>query len=258
MSTFADRVAWITGGGTGVGEATAHAFAEAGATVVVSGRRENLVEAVVQAIRDRGGSAEGEPLDVSDSAAVARVGAAIVERHGRVDTLVNCAGVNSSIRRWHQLTPDEWDRVLRVNLNGCFYTTHAVLPAMRERRAGTLIHVASWMGRHFHWLGGAAYSASKHALATMSETLNMEEVVNGIRSCVIYPAEIATTILNMRTVPPSNEAAALMLKPEDVARVIRFVAESPPHVCLNEIVVSPTWNRIYLGGRELVREYPQL
>ncbi len=258
MGTLTDRVAWVTGGGTGVGEATALTLAEAGATVVVSGRRAAELERVVAVIGKHGGRAEAAPLDIADPAAVGRVCAGILQRHARVDVLVNCAGVNTSVRRWSQITPEEWNRVIQINLNGVFYATQAVLAAMRERGAGTLIHVGSWMGRHFHWLGGAAYSASKHALATMSETLNMEEAHHGIRSCVIHPGEIATPILKMRPVPPTDEAAARMLKPEDVARVVRFAAESPPHVCLNEIVVSPTWNRIYLGGKEFVRDIPQL
>jgi NADP-dependent 3-hydroxy acid dehydrogenase YdfG len=241
-----------------VGEATAHALADAGATGVVSGRRAAELERVVAAIIGKGGSAETAPLDIGDASAVARICGDLLRRLGHVDVLVNCAGVNTAVRRWSQITPEEWDRVLRINLNGFFYTTQAVLGSMRQRADGTLIHIGSWMGRHFHWLGGAAYSASKHALATMSETINMEEAHYGIRSCVIHPGEIATPILKMRPVPPTDEAAARMLKPEDVARVVRFVAESPAHVCFNEIVVSPTWNRIYLGGKEFVRDIPQL
>jgi NADP-dependent 3-hydroxy acid dehydrogenase YdfG len=97
-------------------------------------------------------------------------------------------------------------------------------------------------------LVGAAYNGSKHAVVSLSETINIEECKNGIRACAICPAEVATPIMDRRPVPPSAEERAQMLQPEDLGRTIRWVAEQPPHVCVNEILISPTWNRIYVGG----------
>jgi NADP-dependent 3-hydroxy acid dehydrogenase YdfG len=88
-------------------------------------------------------------------------------------------------------------------------------------------------------------------MATMTHHLNLEEGISGIRGCVIYPGEVATSILKARPVPPAQEDIDRMLKPEDLGRTIRFVAEMPPHVCLNEIVITPTWNRVFVGGKEL-------
>ena len=149
------------------------------------------------------------------------------------------------------MEPDSWDHVRAVNLDGAFYCTAATLPAMRERRDGLVISISSWFGRHDGYLAGPAYNASKHAMASMSASLNIEEGANGIRSCVIFPGEVATEILKVRPVQPSAEDIARMLKPEDLGRLVRFLAEAPPHMCINEIVVSPTWNRMILGGADL-------
>jgi NADP-dependent 3-hydroxy acid dehydrogenase YdfG len=244
------KVAWITGAGTGIGLAGAQALAQAGAVVVMSGRRGDVLEREAGEIRKSGVNAEVEPLDVSDHEQVGRVAAAILRRHGRVDILVNSAGLNVTNRYWRNQTLEGWDEVIGVNLDGSFYTTLAVLPAMRTQRDGVVINVSSWAGVYHAQLTGAAYNASKHAVIAMTETINMEECANGIRACAICPAEVATPILERRPVPPSAEERARMLQPDDLGRTIRFVAEMPPHACINQIIISPTHNRIYVGGLE--------
>jgi len=244
------KVAWITGAGTGIGLAGAQALAKAGATVIMSGRRAEVLEREAEQIRKGGGKAESQPLDVSDHEQVARVAADILRRHGRVDILVNSAGLNVTDRYWRNQTLEGWDEVIGANLDGSFYTTFAVLPAMRKQRDGLVINVSSWAGVYHAQLTGAAYNASKHAVVAMTETINMEECANGIRACAICPAEVATPILDRRPVPPSAEDRARMLQAEDVGNTIRFVAELPAHACINQIIISPTWNRLYVGGLE--------
>jgi NADP-dependent 3-hydroxy acid dehydrogenase YdfG len=241
-------VAWITGAGSGIGLAGARELAAAGAKVVLSGRRAETLEREAAAIRSAGGEADAAPLDVGDAAAVASVTKSILARHGRIDVLVNSAGLNNPIRYWRDQTVPSWDEVIRINLSGTFYCVHAVLPAMRAQKGGLVINISSWAGRHTMALVGAAYNGSKHAVVSLSETINMEECKNGIRACAICPAEVATPIMDRRPVPPSAEERAQMLQPEDLGRTIRWVAEQPPHVCVNEILISPTWNRIYVGG----------
>jgi len=175
----------------------------------------------------------------------------ILARHGKVDILVNSAGLNNPLRSWRDQTVASWDQVIRVNLDGTFYCTHAVLPSMRARKDGLVINIASWAGKYTLAMAGAAYNGSKHAVVALTETLNMEECVNGIRACAICPAEVATPILDRRPVPPSPEERARMLQAEDLGKTIRWVAEQPAHVCVNEITMSPTWNRLYLGGADL-------
>lgn len=251
MSSLKGKVAWITGAGTGIGLAGAKALAAAGATVVMSGRRKEVLAPEADKIRIMGGNAEVEVLDVSDAKAVKKVSGAILARHGRIDILVNSAGLNTPNRYWKNQTVEGWDDVIDINLNGSFYTTMAAIPAMRARKDGLIINVSSWAGIFHPKMTGAAYNASKHAVTAMTETINMEECTNGIRACAICPAEVATPIMDRRPVPPSAEDRGRMLQPEDLGNTIRFIAEMPAHACINQIIISPTWNRMYIGGGEI-------
>jgi len=140
------KVAWLTGAGSGIGRAGAQALAEAGATAIVSGRSREGLDETVALIAEAGGRAEAVALDVADKTAVARIGAEIVSRHGGVDILVNSAGLNLSTRLWRDMTPDSFDHIVHINLNGALYCIHAVLPAMR----------AAERPRHQHFLLGRA------------------------------------------------------------------------------------------------------
>lgn len=242
------KVAWITGAGSGIGEAGARALAEAGARVVLSGRRKAELERVAASIGVR---AEIAPLDVMDGPAAIKIGKDIAVRHGRLDILVNSAGLNVPKRHWRDVGIEDWNIVVRANLDGTFHCVVAALPAMRAQKDGVIINVASWAGWQTLSFSGAAYNAAKHGVVGMTETLNMEEAPNGIRATALCPAEVATPILDKRPVPPSAAERATMLQPEDLGRAIRFIAEMPPRACVNELVLSPTWNRIYLGGADL-------
>ncbi|MGQ0577910.1 MAG: SDR family oxidoreductase [Betaproteobacteria bacterium] len=251
MMSLMGKVAWITGAGTGIGLGGAKALAEAGAVVVMSGRRKEVLALEAEKIRIMGGKAEIEALDVSDAKAVKKAAAAILRRYARVDILVNSAGLNVPNRYWKNQTIEGWREVIGINLDGSFYTTLAVLPSMRARKDGLIVNVSSWAGIFHPKLTGAAYNASKHAVTAMTETINMEECTNGIRACAICPAEVATPILDRRPVPPSQEDRARMLQPEDLGNTIRFIAQMPPHVCVNQVIISPTWNRMYIGGEDI-------
>ncbi len=240
QQALSGKLVWITGAGSGIGRATAVELASQGAVLALSGRRQPALESVRDEIRRSDGFCEIFPLDVADKAAVQSTAARIKRQCGAVDVLVNCAGANIPRRALRDLTPEAWDGVVGVNLHGALYPILAVLDAMRERRDGLIVNVSSWVGRYPAPFTGAAYAASKRALIALSETLNAEENANGIRSCVICPAAVATEILDQRPTPPSDSERALMLQPTDVARLIRFVAEFPLHVCVNEIVMSPT------------------
>jgi NADP-dependent 3-hydroxy acid dehydrogenase YdfG len=247
MARLEEKIAWITGAGSGIGEAAARALADEGATVVLTGRRALSLDRVAKAVRADGGAAETAPADVADAAAVGAIAADIVARHGRVDILVNSAGLNATNRHWTDITPEAWDQVVAVNLNGAFYAIHAVLPAMRAQRDGLVVNVASWAGRFDTLLTGPAYNASKHAMVAMNAQLNLEEGKNGIRACVICPGEVNTPILDKRPIPVPDAEKARMLQPEDLGATIRFVATADPRVCLNEILISPTWNRLNMS-----------
>lgn len=244
MSSLSGKVAWVTGAGSGIGLSGAQFLARAGANVVLSGRRAELVEAAAAAIRATGGKAEARPLDVVDDLAVAHAAAEI----GAVDILVNSAGSNIPDRTWPVLTPAAYREVVDVNLHGIVNCVLAVLPTMRSRGGGLIINITSWAGRYDSAISGSAYTAAKHAAVALTHSLNREECVHGIRATTIEPGEVATPILDKRPEPPPAEVRARMLQADDLGRLILFVAESPPHMCLNEILVSPTWNRSYTGG----------
>jgi NAD(P)-dependent dehydrogenase (short-subunit alcohol dehydrogenase family) len=240
------RVVWVTGGGSGIGRAAAIELARAGARVVISGRRREALEQVVAEIATQGGDAAAEPLDVTDGAAAASIAATIFNKRRRLDVVVVAAGNNIPNRKWSELTHADWMDVHAANTHGAFFCIHAALPYMRRQREGVIINVGSWGGRFALKLTGAAYAASKRALMAMTESLNMEEWQSGIRACVILPAAVNTPFLRKRATPVPEATLASMLQPEDIARVVRFVAESPPHVCVNEILISPTENYVYI------------
>lgn len=254
MGALDGKVAWLTGAGSGIGRAGAQQLAAAGATVIVSGRRQEGLDESVALIAASGGKAEAMLLDVADKHAVARAGAAVLARHGRVDILVNSAGLNLATRLWKDLTPESFDQIAGINLNGALYCIHAVLPTMRAQKDGLVVNISSWAGRFEEYLTGPAYNASKTALAALTLSLNDEECVNGIRACCIYPGEVATPILRHRPVAPSREEIERMLQAEDLGKTIRFVAEMPTRVCINEILITPTWNRFFIGGPDMARK----
>jgi NADP-dependent 3-hydroxy acid dehydrogenase YdfG len=250
MTDFTGRLAWVTGAGSGIGEAAATALARAGAHVALTGRRTEPLERVAARIEAAGGRATAYPGDLTDAAEVDRIVRAIEERHGRLDVLVNNAGVNIRDRSWGQLNASAIDQVLHGNLSSAFYVAAAALSLKRARGDGVIIHTASWAGRFVSPLSGPAYTAAKHAVVAMSHSINMEEFANGIRSSVICPAEVATPILDQRPQPISAEDRARMFQPDDLGDLILFIATRPKHVCMNEVLISPTWNRGYLPASQ--------
>jgi NAD(P)-dependent dehydrogenase (short-subunit alcohol dehydrogenase family) len=251
------QVAWLTGGGSGIGLAGAIELAKAGCRVVVSGRDGAKLDAAIAAAEGRGappGSIGAAALDVADASAVQRVASAIQERYGQVDILVNSAGINYAKRFWGETDSATFADVVAINLNGAAACTLAVLKGMRQRRRGTVINVASFVGWYLGYLTGPAYTASKAGMIALSHSFNIEECVNGLRATALCPGEAATPILKKRPVEPSADEKARMLQEDDLGRTIRFIAEMPPHVCINELVITPVWNRLYIGGEDLKRK----
>ena len=188
------KVAWITGGGSGIGLAGGLELARAGAHVVISGRTAATNASALRELQ-AAGSAEVLQLEVSDRKAVAKAAADILRRHKRIDILINSAGTNLGKRNLHNMSVEGWDEVVAINLSGLFYCCHAVLAAMRAQKDGLVINVSSWAGRYASTLPGPAYNATKRAVIALTESINAEECLHGIRATSVLPGEVATPIL---------------------------------------------------------------
>jgi NADP-dependent 3-hydroxy acid dehydrogenase YdfG len=240
MKHLEGHVAWVTGAGSGIGEATAMLLAEEGATVVLSGRRADRLDAVARRIADAGGMAHAQPGDLGKSATSVATGVFIADKlGGRLDILVNNAGHNIPDRFWAVLTPARIDEMIAANLKAPFYCVTVALPFMRARKSGILIHTSSIDGLQASMVGGPAYAASKHGVVAMSHTINLEEARNGIRSCVVCPGGVDTEILDKRTQPPTSEQRTRLLRPGEVADLIRYVALLPPTVRIDQVTITP-------------------
>jgi NADP-dependent 3-hydroxy acid dehydrogenase YdfG len=247
MGNLTGKIAWVTGAGSGIGEAAALALAEDGATVILTGRTRDKLENTARRIHNSG-QAHVQPADLTDKEQVRRVGAYIKVTFDRLDILVNNAGVNILDRHWDKLTPESIDYMVQGNLTAALYCVTVALPFMRAQQDGVIIHTASMAGRFIGGVAGPIYVAAKHGIVAMSHGLNMEECVNGIRSTVFLPGEVATPILDQRPNPVSPEVRAKMVQPADCGDLIRYVVNLPSHVVMNEVHLAPTHNRGYIAN----------
>jgi len=231
------EVVWITGAATGIGAAMARIFADSGYRLALTGRRQDALEALAASLPE-GTEVEIVPGDVTDRQGMVDAVAAIEARFGRIDVLCNNAGLNNPRRSWAEIDWAQWDEVLRTNITGALNVIAAVLPGMRARQGGVMIHTSSWAGRFHSPVSGVPYGASKHALSDISASLNSQEGRHGIRSCALCPAEVATPLMERR--PGYDPAtASAMIQPRDMAEAALFVARMNPGVAVHEIVLSP-------------------
>jgi NADP-dependent 3-hydroxy acid dehydrogenase YdfG len=249
LPNLQDRIVWITGAGSGIGRAIAIGFAAAGAKVALTGRR---TEALAETASQIGETALVVPADVSDADQVAKAYETVSQAWGVVDVLVNNAGRNSSKRHWRQLTVTEMSSMLDVNLKTAFLCSMMVLPAMRSRKGGTLIHVGSMSATMVFPTAGASYAAAKAGLRQKSAHINAEEGIHGIRSICIHPGEVATEILASRPNPPTQAEQELMLQAQDIATVALFAAGLPARVTVSEITIVPTDNQAWRSHAQAI------
>jgi len=239
MGKLTNRIAVITGGGSGVGKAAAALFLAEGAKVVIAGRDAKKLTGVAAELK-AGDALRTVPTDVTRPEQCQALIDAATKAFGRVDVLVNNAGTNLKERTIRELTPESWDQMIRTNLDGAFYCTKAVLPQMFARKDGVIVNVVSVAGKRANPLGGAAYVAAKFGMGALGLVLAAEEKDSGVRVSNIYPGEIDTPILAARPKPVTEEQRAVILKPEDVADAVLFVAALPPRVSVPEMVIKPT------------------
>jgi len=233
------KTAWITGGGTGIGRAIALAFAAEGCRVVIGGRR-------IDKLQETAAGHTGEnailmhELDVADRGSVERGYEWVVQKLERVDMLINSAGINVVKRTMAEVSPEDWEKLMAVNVNGAYYCMRSVLPAMRARQDGLIVNICSIAGKRPSVLGGVAYSASKFAMSSLGGTVALEDGPNGIRVTNVYPGEVDTPILEQRPKPVTAEHRARILQGEDVAAAVLMIACLPSRAHVAELIIKPT------------------
>ena len=241
------KIVWITGAGSGIGRACAVAFAGAGARVALTGRRREALEATAALI----GENRSRALVVSGGhRRFGRGGGGAwrdCRRWGEPDILINNAGWNIGRRQWRDLAAGDMAKMIDILLRAPFQRSLIVLPAMRRRGQGTLIHIASLAGVRIHTISGPSYTAAKHAMVAMSDSLNAEEGIHGIRSVCICPGDVETPILDRRPSPPTAAERALMMQPEDIAAAALFCASLPGRACVTRLVIAPTDDPAFRG-----------
>lgn len=245
--TISGKVIVITGASSGLGEAAARHLAALGAVVVLGARREKRIRALADELNGAGGSALALATDVTDPAQVRRLVDTAVEQFGRVDVVINNAGVmpQSPLER---LRIDEWDRTIDVNVKGVLYGIAAALPHMKRQASGHVINVSSVAG-HLVRPGGAVYSASKHAVRVISEGLRQEVKPYGLRTTIISPGAVESELPDSSTEPDVVEAmrkfyAENAISADSFARAVAFAIEQPEDVDVNEILYRPTRQKL--------------
>lgn len=240
-----DRVCIVTGGGSGIGKASAIVLAKTGARIVLVGRTSSKLQIVEDEIREQGGTAKSFDLDVADFHAVNSMTSTVIDEFGRIDVLVNSAGHNSQRRMLLTTTPEDIHQVLNSNLIGTIYCTQSVVPYMLKTGGGTIINIASIAGLTPGLLGGMVYSAAKAAVINFTEFVSIEFNDTLIRASVIIPGEVDTPILENRPVVPSRRARETMVTVEDVAEAIALITGLPERSSIPYIIIRPSTLRDY-------------
>ncbi|WP_020204986.1 SDR family oxidoreductase [Cupriavidus sp. WS] len=236
------KVVVITGASSGLGEATAHHLAAAGALLVLAARRGDRLEALAAQIRAGGGRAETVVADVSRRADVEAVVQKAVASFGRVDVMVNNAGL-MAIAPLSEGKVDEWERMIDINVKGVLYGIAAALPVFQKQGAGHFINIASVAGVKVFSPGGTVYSGTKFAVRAISEGLR-HEVGGAIRTTVISPGAVDSELKlgssHAQSAQTVNEFYQQAIPADSVARAIAYAIEQPADVDINEIVLRPT------------------
>lgn len=233
------QVALVVGASSGIGYESAVLLAREGMKVMASARRQDRLELLQAKLAGEGADVAIFAADAGKPGDMQALADATVKRFGKVDLLVYATGTNTKDRALTRLTVDIWHELLQANLNGGYYITRALLPAMREAKSGHLIFVSSISGK-ISDVSGAAYQASKRGMVGFSHAIRVEEKENGIRTCVVCPGLVDSELMEKRPVKPTRETLDKALQPADVAEVIVAIAKTHPRVSVPEIDVMPT------------------
>jgi len=240
MSDLNNRVILITGASSGIGEATARLLGAAGARLMLGARRTERLEQLAADIEASGGQAAWQRLDVTDRASVSQFVDAAAQRFGRIDVMVNNAGV-MPLSPLAALKTEEWDRMIDVNLRGLLHGVAAALPRFLAQGGGQFVNIAS-LGAHYVVPTGAVYCATKFAVWAITDGIQREH--DNIRATIISPgvveSELADSITDPGTIEAMARFRAATLKADAIARAIFYAVSQPADVDVSEIIVRPT------------------
>jgi NAD(P)-dependent dehydrogenase (short-subunit alcohol dehydrogenase family) len=234
MQELRGQVALVTGGGSGLGAAICRCLGSAGAMVVAADINAEAAERTACAVREAGGQAECAALDVRDACAAEQIVRETAERHGRLDVLVNNAGTDVTLPV-DELSLEDWDRVLNVNLRGPFLLSRAVLPRMRAAGGGSIVNIVSTAAKRA-WPNASVYHASKWGLLGLSHALHAEARPYGVKVAAVIAGGMRTPFLLDRF--PEIDPQTLQ-DPANVAAAVRFVLSQPAETVIPEIMVLP-------------------
>jgi len=206
---------------------------------MASARRKERLEQWQKEMTAEGHTVATFAADATDAGQMNALAAAAREKFGKIQILVYATGTNTPDRAMNRLNPTVWNELITTNLNGAYYATQAVVPAMREAKFGHIIYISSISG-HTPDVSGAAYQASKRGMIGLSHAVRLEEKENGIRTTVVNPGLVDTEILEKRPVKPSAETLAQALIPEHVAEVVMACAKLPPRAVVTEMSIVPS------------------
>jgi NADP-dependent 3-hydroxy acid dehydrogenase YdfG len=233
-----NKVAIVTGAGSGVGRATTIKLVQQGWNVVLVGRTEQTLRDTAS-LTGKPDSATIAPLTIGDAVATNKLAAEILTLFGRIDLLVNAAGTNVPKRSLEVLSLEDYQLMMDSNVNGAFYLVQAFLPMMRQQKSGTIVNIVSEAGRQASPKAGPGYVISKFGMVGLTQAINAEERSNGIRACAILPGDIDTPLLDKRPAPPSADARAKMMQPEDIADCVMLAVNLPERAVIEEILIRP-------------------
>jgi 3-oxoacyl-[acyl-carrier protein] reductase len=234
LTPLRGQVALVTGAGRGIGAAIAHKLASLGATVALCGRTLKTLEATATSISALGGKARAVVCDITEVSSVASLAALIEREFGKVDILVNNAGIGSFAGPLHEMTPEQWEKLLNTNLRGVFYCVRSFAPMMIRAGAGHIVNISSLAGKNA-LPNGAAYAASKWGLNGLTYSIAEELRGHGIRVSIVCPGSVDTDLS-----PHTGKDPNKMLKPDDVAHVVAMLVTQAPQSFVSEVLLRPT------------------
>lgn len=234
----------LTGASAGIGLGILRSLAAAGVNLAITARQSAPLESAAEEAAIAGVDVFTFAADITDFSSVQSFITGAIEHFGRIDYVINNAGINTALRNLDDIPLEAWHQVIAINLNGTYHVIRAILPHFRTNGGGQIINIISGAGLRSSAHSGVAYIASKHGVTGLTHTINVEEGENGIRCTAIYPGEVNTAMLDTdhQRLQPGEEG--LVLEPEDVAEAVLFVTQAHPRALIEDLSLRPSRRRL--------------